>query len=71
MWNLEGNQEIDDQDFAEVLKHLFENDMKQSREINYESWRRRPWYRRLQEHFWGRVDILLHRLALWWRHRKG
>ncbi|ALP54178.1 hypothetical protein Tel_14100 [Candidatus Tenderia electrophaga] len=67
LWNLEANQEIDDQDFAEELKHMFEHDFDDSSEITYEHWRRRPWYHRLQESFWGRVDIWLNRFTARWR----
>lgn len=70
LWNLEANQEIDDQDFAAELKQMFETDLQQCSEINYDTWRRRPWHRRLQERFWGRIDIWLNRLALRWRNRK-
>ncbi len=67
LWNLEGNQEIDDQDFAGELKRMFENDFNDSTEILYDNWRRRPWYRRLQELFWGRIDIWLNRITARWR----
>ncbi len=70
LWNLEGNQEIDDQGFATELKKMFENDIADCIEIHYENWRRRPWHRRLLEWFWGRVDIWLSRAALRWRNRK-
>lgn len=66
LWNLEGNQEIDDQRFAETLKQMFANDLEDCKELHYESWRLRPRYRRLLEWFWGRIDIWLHRLALRW-----
>jgi cardiolipin synthase len=69
-WNLEGNQEIDDQDFAAELKLFFERDLQQCVEIQREAWRRRPWHRRLLEWFWGRVDIWLQRQTMRWRRRK-
>ena len=67
LWNLEGNQEIDDQGFAETVKEMFATDFADSIEIHYDHWQRRPWYRRLQERFWGRVDIWLHRVTARWR----
>ena len=70
LWNLEGNQEIDDQVFAAELRNMFEKDMADSIEIDYERWQQRPWHRRLLEWFWGRIDIWLHRMALRWRNRK-
>lgn len=70
LWNLEGNQEVDDQDFAEELKRMFENDFGDSAEILYDNWRRRPWYRRLQELFWGRIDIWLNRMTARWRNHR-
>lgn len=70
LWNLEGNQEVDDQHFAAELRHVLEKDMADSVEIDYERWRQRPWHRRLLEWFWGRIDIWLHRTALRWRNRQ-
>jgi len=66
-WNLEGNQEIDDQGFAERLRHLFEEYFEDCVELRFENWRQRPWHRRLLEWFWGRIDIALHQIMLRWR----
>jgi len=64
LWNLEGNQEVDDQTFALELKNMLERDMEQCYEISYASWQARPWHRRLLEWFWGRVDVWLAQLSL-------
>lgn len=58
-WNLEANQEIDDQGFAASIAAMFEADLAHSEEMHYSEWRRRPWYRRLLEWFYGRIDLLL------------
>ncbi len=55
-WNLEGNQEIDDPEFALALKTALEHDLLECKEINLTSWQARPWPRRLLEWFWGRID---------------
>lgn len=60
-WNLEANQELESEHMADSCQQLFEVDFAQSREIHYEAWRRRPWYRRLQEWFWGVIDLWLER----------
>lgn len=62
-WNLEASQEIDDQDFSDQLVELFEKDFSQSRELHYAQWVARSRWHRLQEWFWGRIDILLERLS--------
>ncbi|MFC1749287.1 phosphatidylserine/phosphatidylglycerophosphate/cardiolipin synthase family protein [Pseudomonadota bacterium] len=63
IWNLEGNQEIEDQAFTGALKHALNDDLKHCIEFKLESWRQRPWHRRLLEWFWGRVDVWLARLS--------
>ena len=70
LWNLEGNQEIDDQAFATQLKQSLEKDQQQSIELQHSTWLQRPWHRRLLEWFWGRIDVWLHQLALRWHRRK-
>ena len=67
-WNLEANQTVEHQGFSDSVRSMFEHDFTHSIEIRYESWERRPWYSRLWERFWGKVDIWLHRLG---RGRKG
>jgi cardiolipin synthase len=58
-WNLEGNQEVEDSDFATEVQMLFEGDFLQSEECRLPVWQKRPWYWRLREWFWGYVDRLL------------
>ena len=62
-WNLEANQAVDDEQFAEEVARMFVDDFADSAEIKLESWRRRPGYRKWRERFWGRVDLWLHRLG--------
>lgn len=62
-WNLEASQEVDEQGFAEQLAALFEADFAQSLEFDYRQWGSRSWWHRLQEWFWGRIDILIERLS--------
>lgn len=56
-WNLEANQEIEDDGFASIVMTMFEQDFSESREFTHEEWMRRPWYRRMLEWFWGKVDV--------------
>ncbi len=72
-WNLEGNQEVEDSQLAEQVHDLFQEDFLQSEEYIYEQWAKRPWYARLQERFWGSVDMWLERwgLAIRYRLRKS
>ncbi len=62
-WNLEANQEVDDQGFADEIAAVFERDFAHSVEHSFEQWRRRPRYRRFQEWFWGKVDVWLAHFA--------
>jgi phosphatidylserine/phosphatidylglycerophosphate/cardiolipin synthase-like enzyme len=62
-WNLEANQEVDDATFAQAVQSMFEEDFRQSVECRYEDWRRRPWYARWRERWWGRVDMWLESLG--------
>jgi cardiolipin synthase len=66
-WNLEANQEVDDAGFAATVQAMFEEDFRHCVECRHEEWRRRPWYQRLRERFWGRVDMWLESLG----RRKG
>ncbi len=66
-WNLEANQEVDDPAFADAVRAMFETDFTAVKEYHFELWRRRPWYRRLAEYFYGRVDLWLERRG----HQKG
>ena len=61
-WNLEANQEIDDQNIADRVQQIFENDFASSVEYTYDKWHRRSWYSRLLEWFWKKVEILSMRI---------
>ena len=61
-WNLEANQEVDDQRFADAVAAMFEGDFSESIEIDLGHWRRR-WFGRLREQLWGRVDMWLESLG--------
>ena len=60
-WNLEANQELLGGECVEQARELFQHDFVQSHEINPTFWKQRPWYRHLQEWFWGKVDRWLER----------
>lgn len=62
-WNLEANQEADDHALAEQVAALFAADFTHSREFLAGEWRQRSWRRRLQERFWGWVELWLERLS--------
>jgi len=47
--NYEINTYIYDEEAALVNKTIFEEDLKQCRELTLEEWSRRPWYKRLLE----------------------
>lgn len=66
-WNLEANQEVENKYFAQAMQVMFEEDFRNCIECRYEDWRRRPWYTRMREHLWGRVDMWLENLG----RRKG
>lgn len=58
-WNLEANQEVDDVSFATEVMAVLAADLAESSECLLEQLERRPWYRRLPERFWGKVDLWL------------
>lgn len=62
-WNLEANQAVDDEQFAETAARMFVDDFAESREIVLKQWLKRPGYRIWREKFWGKVDRWLHRLG--------
>lgn len=67
-WNLEGNQEVDDADFALQMRALFEKDFASSDECQFGSWQQRSWYYRWLEWFWGHLDMLQDAVSKWlWR----
>lgn len=59
-WNLDANQEVDDKAFAGWVESFFSREFAHCQRIEWEAWRRRPWYRRLREWFWGKVDSWVH-----------
>ncbi|UCE89165.1 MAG: phosphatidylserine/phosphatidylglycerophosphate/cardiolipin synthase family protein [Pseudomonadota bacterium] len=65
-WNLDANQEVDDQRFAHSVERLFSADFALSDEIDYASWRRRPWQQRVRERLAGLLVLWLQRLSRWW-----
>ncbi len=69
VWNLEANQEIDDPNFADAVKQMFNDDFSQCIEIDVDIWRKRPWHRRFLEWYWGWVDGLLYKFSIHWRRR--
>lgn len=60
-WNLEANQELESEDLSDEIAALFEYDFTQSMECDPGEWHLRPWYKRLPEWFWGKVEIWLER----------
>lgn len=62
-WNLEANQTVDDAHFTEKVVAMFERDFSDSVEITREQWSKRPVSLRFREQFWGKIDVLLHRLG--------
>lgn len=58
-WNLEANQEVEDQNLAQGMQQIFEQDFFNSREFSYEKWIRRSRALRGLEWFWGRIDLIL------------
>ncbi|MFH7319313.1 phosphatidylserine/phosphatidylglycerophosphate/cardiolipin synthase family protein [Desulfurivibrio sp. D14AmB] len=62
-WNLEANQETADRGLNDQLVALFERNFAQSQEVFSGQWRHRPWYRHLQERFWGRIELWLERFS--------
>jgi cardiolipin synthase len=47
--NEEANLNVYDKAFAERLEDVFEEDLKQSRRITYQSWKNRPWHEKALE----------------------
>lgn len=60
-WNREGNQEVDDAGFAEIVAGMFREDFDHSAEISAAQWPTRGLQARTLEWFWGRIDRLLDR----------
>ena len=55
-WNLEANQEVADERFADTAAALFEQDFAVSRAISRRYWRQRAWLDRLRESIAGALD---------------
>jgi len=53
IYNDEGNIGILDDSFASMMIQIFEEDLKESRKIDPEEWRRRPLLEKLKEHFFA------------------
>jgi cardiolipin synthase len=47
--NEEANLNVYDKPFAERLEDVFEEDLRQSRRITYQSWKNRPWHEKVLE----------------------
>ncbi|MBI5449884.1 MAG: hypothetical protein HY940_00850 [Gammaproteobacteria bacterium] len=62
-WNLEANQEIDDQPFADQVCAVIDGDLRDCIEIRYPDWHQRGLAARLREQLWGRIDRLLEGLG--------
>jgi len=60
-WNLEANQEIEDYKLVENVTRMFEQDFSKSHEWLLSDWQQRSWSQRIQEWFWGKVDVWLDR----------
>ena len=58
-WNLEADQEVNDSNFADATMVMFNDDLKNCVEINYENWRNRPFISKLKAWFWSKVSALL------------
>lgn len=62
-WNLEANLESECSGLARRVEALFELDFAQSEEMHLYNWHARPWYRQIQERFWGWVDRWLEKMG--------
>lgn len=62
-WNLEANQEVLSAEFAQELSQWFARAWPETQEIKLETWRKRSWYPRVRQWWWGRVDTWLTRLT--------
>ncbi|MCU1715670.1 phospholipase D-like domain-containing protein [Pseudomonas sp. 5P_3.1_Bac2] len=58
-FNLDANLEALDPGFTAQVLSSFQHDFAQSTPISPQEWRRRPWYKRLQQSLWGTLDQLL------------
>jgi len=67
-WNLDANQEIEDEVFANSVINMFEVDFSNSIEITLDQWHKRSFFRKIKIWFWGSiirlVDIISIRLKI-------
>lgn len=61
-WNLEANQEVEAQVFTNKVMKMLEEDFANSQLIELSSWLKRPWYYRVLEWFWGKVDQVVDKI---------
>lgn len=52
--NLEVNVQVIDRDFGARMQRIFETDFERCRALEYESWKKRPWWQKLLERFFYR-----------------
>ena len=57
-WNLEASQEIDDQNMADKVKAMFNDDFDHCQEYTYKQWCQRNWYLLIVEWFWRKVELI-------------
>lgn len=62
-WNLEANQEVDGEPLSSEVMAMLKQDFADSREIQYQSWKQRPWYHHWLEFWWGWVSRLSIRIG--------
>lgn len=70
LWNLEGNQEVEEEKFSLEVTKLLEMDMLHSVEILPEQWKKRSQCARFKEWFWGKVESWVQRISLQWSSRR-
>ncbi|MNZ99317.1 putative cardiolipin synthase YwiE [compost metagenome] len=58
-FNLEANLETHDPEFTAAVEECLAADFAQSQEIDLETWRARPWWKRLRQRLWGALDRLV------------
>ena len=61
-WNLEANQEIQSEVLAKQVLAWFDAARDDSLWIDASLWRKRSYWKRIQQYFWGALDALIQRL---------
>lgn len=61
-WNLEANQEIQSEVLAKQVLAWFDAARDDSLWIDASLWRKRSYWKRIQQYFWGTLDALIQRL---------